>query len=105
MAGWLAMPPDLRPRLDIRYTGAEAEAVVATWFDARESGSEFIIGPLERDKATLLASLPGAGLIPTLLLNLPDDPTELASAGGEIAALALPPEAEAELAAIHALAT
>lgn len=105
MAGWLAMPPNLRPRLDIRYTGAEAEAVVATWFDARESGSEFIIGPLERDKATLLASLPGAGLIPTLLLNLPDDPTELAAAGGEIAALALPPEAEAELAAIHALAT
>ncbi|NBB93950.1 MAG: hypothetical protein GVY32_12375 [Gammaproteobacteria bacterium] len=104
VAGWLAMSPDLRPQLDFRYVGEGPQAVLAAWFDARENGSEFLIGPLEQDKADALASLPDAGLIPTLLLNLPDDPAVLAEAGGEIAALALPPETEAELAAIQALA-
>ncbi len=104
VAGWLRQPPDQRPKLAFRYVGAEPEDIIAAWFDARESGTDFLIGPLDRDKAQTLSELPDAGLIPTLLLNLPQAPDRLAEAGGEIAALALPPEAEAELAAIHALA-
>lgn len=105
VAGWLSLSPDRRPELAFRYLGPEPEAVLSAWFDARESGTDFLIGPLEREKADALAALPDAGIVPTLLLNLPDDPSLLAESGGEIAALALPPEAEAELAAIHALAT
>ncbi|WP_376696428.1 penicillin-binding protein activator [Wenzhouxiangella sp. EGI_FJ10305] len=105
VAGWLRLPPDHRPRLTFRYIGSEPEAVVSAWFDARENGTDFLIGPLDRGKAQALADLPDAGVIPTLLLNLPEDVDRLAEAGGEIAALALPPETEAELAAIHALAT
>ncbi len=104
VAGWLRLPPGQRPRLAFRYVGPEPEDIVAAWFDARESGTDFLIGPLDRGQARALAELPDAGLIPTLLLNLPENAERLAEAGGEITALALPPETEAELAAIHALA-
>jgi outer membrane PBP1 activator LpoA protein len=104
IAGWLALPPRLRPELAFRYVGQAPEAVLSAWFDAREAGTDFIIGPIDRAQADLLAEQPDAGLVPTLLLNLPDEPEALGRAGGEIAALALPPETEAELAAIHALA-
>jgi len=105
MARWLDLPPRLRPELTFRYLGQPPEAVLSAWFDAREADTDFIIGPLDRAQADLLANQPDAGLIPTLLLNLPERPEVLGQAGGEIAALALPPETEAELAAIHALAT
>lgn len=104
VAGWLQLPPRQRPALEFQYIGATPEDAVAAWFDARETGTDFLIGPLDRDKAQALADLPDAGLIPTLLLNLPDDVERLTRAGGELTALALPPETEAELAAIHALA-
>lgn len=105
VAGWLRLPPGQRPQLDFRYIGSEPEDVLAVWFDARENGTDFLIGPLDRGQAQALAEIPDAGLIPTLLLNLPEDVDRLAEAGGEMTALALPPETEAELAAIHALAT
>lgn len=105
IAAWLDLPPTRRPQVDFRYIGPEPEDALAAWFDAREQGSEFIIGPIDRGQADALATLPDAGLIPTLLLNLPDDPGVLGEASGEIAALALPPEVEAEMAAIHALAS
>jgi hypothetical protein len=105
VAGWLRLPPGQRPRLDFRYVGPDPGDVLAAWFDAREQGTDLLIGPLDRAKAQALAELPDAGVVPTLLLNLPEEPGRLAESGGEIAALALPPETEAELAAIHALAT
>lgn len=105
VAGWLRLPPDQRPRLTFRYIGPETGDVLSAWFEARENDTDFLIGPLDRRKAQALAELPDAGVIPTLLLNLPEDVDRLAEAGGEITALALPPETEAELAAIHALAT
>lgn len=105
LAGWLSLPPRQRPRLDFRYVGPEPQDVLAAWFDARENGTDLLIGPLDRRKAQALAELPDAGVMPTLLLNLPEEAERLDEAGGEIAALALPPETEAELAAIHALAT
>lgn len=104
LAGWLRLPPRQRPQLEFRYIGSQPDSVMAAWFDARESGTDFLIGPLDRAHAQQLAELPDAGLIPTLLLNLPDNPERLAESGGEMTALALPPETEAELAAIHALA-
>jgi len=104
LAGWLNLPPRQRPRLEFRYIGGEPEDALAAWFDARESGTDFLIGPLDQRKAQALAELPDAGLIPTLLLNLPEDADRLSDSGGEMTALALPPEIEAELAAIHALA-
>lgn len=104
LAGWLGLSPQRRPRLDFRYIESASEDVVAAWFDARDNGTDFLIGPLDRRQAQALAELPDAGVIPTLLLNLPEEIERLNEAGGEMAALALPPEAEAELAAIHALA-
>jgi outer membrane PBP1 activator LpoA protein len=105
LAGWLRLPPRQRPELAFRYIGEAPEDVLAAWFDAREQGTDLLIGPLDRRKAQALAELPDAGVIPTLLLNLPEEVDRLAEASGEMTALALPPETEAELAAIHALAT
>jgi len=104
LAGWLRLPPSRRPPLQFRYIGSEPADALAAWFDARENGTGFLIGPLDRRQAQALAEVPDAGLIPTLLLNLPEDPDRLGQAGGEVTALGLPPETEAELAAIHALA-
>jgi len=105
LAGWLQIPPDRRPELVFDYLGDEPESAVAAWFDARERGSDFLIGPLDQPKVQALAELPDAGVIPTLLLNLPDDAQLLSTGSGELAAIALPPEIDAEQAAIHALAT
>jgi uncharacterized protein len=105
LAGWLQLTPDRRPQLEFRYIGEAPEDALSAWFDARENGTDFLIGPLGREQADALSRQPDAGLIPTLLLNLPDDPELLTKSAGEIMALALPPESEAELAAIHALAT
>jgi len=102
VSAWLDTTPQRRPELHFHYIGSDPDAIVAAWFDAREQGSEMLIGPLDRTQVKALVELPDAGLLPTLLLNLPDDPEVLANASG-LAALALPPEEEAELAAIRAL--
>ncbi len=102
VSAWLDVAPQRRPELHFHYIGSDPDAIVAAWFDAREQGSEMLIGPLDRTQVKALVELPDAGLLPTLLLNLPDDLEILTESPG-LAALALPPEEEAELAAVRAL--
>ncbi|MFU8876910.1 MAG: penicillin-binding protein activator [Wenzhouxiangellaceae bacterium] len=106
LARWLQMSPGSRPELDFVYTPATRDAAVGAWFDARERGSDFIIGPLARDQVGPLLDLPDSGL-PILMLNRPperiDLPEQVVPESMPIAMLALPPEEEAELAAARAL--
>ena len=102
IASWLQTVPAQRPELRFHYVGSDPVDIIATWFDAREQGAELLIGPIDRAQVNELLSLPDAGTLPTLLLNLPDDPEALAEKSG-MSALALPPEEEAELAAVRAL--
>jgi uncharacterized protein len=102
VSAWLDIAPQRRPELRFHHIGSDPDDIVATWFDAREQGAEMLIGPLDRAQVNALVALPDAGLLPTLLLNLPDDPALLTNTAG-LAALALPPEEEAELAAVRAL--
>ncbi len=102
VSAWLDTTPQRRPELRFHHIGNEPDDIIAAWFDAREQGAEMLIGPLDRSQVNALVALPNAGLMPTLLLNLPDDPARLADTPG-LAALALPPEEEAELAAVRAL--
>ncbi|QOC23420.1 penicillin-binding protein activator [Wenzhouxiangella sp. AB-CW3] len=102
VSAWLETPPDHRPELHFHYVGGNADDMVATWFDAREQGADLLIGPLDRNQVNALLELPDADMLPTLLLNLPDESTALEQAPG-MTALALPPEEEAELAAARAL--
>ena len=102
IASWLQNIPSQRPELQFHYVGGDPVDIIATWFDAREQGAELLIGPIDRAQVDELLALPDAGTLPTLLLNLPDDPKALAEKSG-MAALALPPEEEAELAAVRAL--
>ena len=48
MTAWLAEPPDQRPELLFRLIDDQPDSVLATWFEARELGVDFMIGPLER---------------------------------------------------------
>lgn len=102
LAAWLEMPRDRRPQLDFHYLGNEPDAAVGARFEARERGSEFVIGPLVRSQIDPLLALPDAGL-PTLLLNRPAGEVALPDPAQPIALLALPPEEEAELVAVRAL--
>lgn len=103
LAGWLELIPRRRPDIRFHYLGEGADAVIPAWFDAREQGAEFVIGPLDRDQVDALLTLPDGGLIPTVLLNRPRNPEHLHQAEGSLASLALPPEEEAEMAAVRAL--
>lgn len=102
VAAWLTMPADRRPELDFQYLSDREDAAVGAWFEAREGGSDFVIGPLDRDQVASLVAQPDAGL-PTLLLNRPPDGVEAPRPSQSLAMLALPPEEEAELAAVRAL--
>lgn len=102
MARWLQIAPDRRPELDFIYTPAAPEAAVGAWFDARELGSEFFIGPLARDQIVPLLNLPDPGM-PMLMLNRPPEDTDPPDSALPLAMLALPAEEEAELAAARAL--
>jgi uncharacterized protein len=102
VSAWLEFMPEHRPELRFHYLGSRPDDIVATWFDAREQGAELLIGPLDREQVEALVEMPGADMLPTLLLNLPDDKERLRQTSG-LAALALPPEEEAELAAVRAL--
>ncbi len=101
MSAWLDIPPDRRPELLFRYAGEDPQDVIAAWFDLREAGADFLIGPLEREQVETLVDLPDPGL-PVLLLNHPSD-TGMLGASGALRAFALLPEDDAELAAAHAL--
>lgn len=102
MSGWLELAPEHRPELNFIYVDDTPESAVSAWYDARERGSDFLIGPLDRDQVNEMIRVPGAGLLPSLLLNVPDEPERLEQAGA-IAAIGLLPEEEAELAAVRAL--
>ncbi len=102
VSAWLDLPPDRRPELSFKYIDEQAGSATAAWFEARESGADFMLGPLERGPVDELAGLPDASL-PMLLLNHPTDPSMLAHGSGMVHALGLLPEEEAELAAVHAL--
>lgn len=102
LAGWLEMPADRRPQLDFHYLDSSADAAVGAWFEARRQGSEFVIGPLARGQVDSLVTLPDTAL-PTLLLNRPTEDGMLPEPMRPVAMLALPPEEEAELAAVRAL--
>jgi len=102
LAAWLQMSRDRRPALDFHYLGNEPDAAVGAWFEARERGSDFVIGPLARNQVGALLTLPDLAL-PTLLLNRPAEDGALPVPARPIAMLALPPEEEAELAAVRAL--
>lgn len=99
---WFELPPSQRPVLDFLRIGTTAEDAIAGWFDARERGADFIIGPLERSQVDTLSELPSPG-VPMLLLNHPSDqgwPNRLAPG---LHAFGLVPEEEAELLAVRAL--
>ncbi len=102
MTAWLSEPPDRRPELLFRLIEDRADAMLATWFEARELNVDFMIGPLERNQVDSLMTLPDPGM-PILLLNHPSDPAELDAMHGPIQAIGLLPEEEAELAAVQSL--
>jgi len=102
LAAWLEQAPDNRPELTFMYIGDEPEAVMSAWFDAREAGADFMIGPLEREQVDTLLALPDPAL-PVLMLNHPSNPASFDGVAGPIHAIGLLPEEEAELAAVHAL--
>ncbi|MFU8833185.1 MAG: penicillin-binding protein activator, partial [Wenzhouxiangella sp.] len=102
LAAWLEQSPDRRPELIFSYIGAEPDAIMSAWFDAREAGADFMLGPLEREQVDLLLTLPDPAL-PVLMLNHPSDPASFDGVAGPIHAIGLLPEEEAELAAVHAL--
>ncbi len=101
IARWLEMPADLRGELDFLELDSTPESAVSAWFQALERGADFVIGPLERAQVDALAEMPQLS-IPALFLNQPEQ-HDLGN-HGMAQYLALPPEAEAEDAAIQALA-
>jgi len=102
LAAWLQMPRDRRPQLEFHYLDNDADAAVGAWFEARERGSDFVIGPLASSQVDSLLALPDIS-VPTLLLNRPTDDSLVPDPTRPVAMLALPPEEEAELAAVRAL--
>jgi outer membrane PBP1 activator LpoA protein len=102
LSAWFEMRPQDRPELIFREVADREGAILGLLFEARELGVDFMIGPLERDQVDSLVGLPDAGL-PILLLNHPSDPALLEAQFGEIQAIGLIPEEEAELAAVQAL--
>ena len=105
VSAWLALPERQRPRLSFYYLEDRQDAAVGAWFQARDDGVDALIGPLDRRQIAPLLQLPDSGF-PMLLLNRPQATPEFMPAiepVRSISILALPPEEEAELAAVHAL--
>ncbi len=102
LAAWLTLPPERRPELDFIYLDSMPDAAVGGWFAARENGADFIVGPLDRRQIPALLALPDVG-VPMLLLNRPPPDAAWPTPAQPLAMLALPPEEEAELAAVRAL--
>ncbi|MDT8408358.1 MAG: penicillin-binding protein activator [Wenzhouxiangellaceae bacterium] len=110
LAAWLELSPERRPGLDFYYLSEDPNAALGARFQAREAGHDWIVGPLDRNQIAPLLSAPDSAMS-MLLLNRPDagsntEPgvqTAWPRPAQPIAMLALPPEEEAELAAVHAL--
>lgn len=97
---WFSMAPGQRPRLEFLYLGERPEQAVGALFQAIEHGHGMSIGPLAREQVEALLALPDTGL-PQLMLNRPGAPPQHWPSA--VSLLALPPEEEAELAAVRAL--
>lgn len=104
LARWLTIPPEYRPVLEFLQLPPEPHAAAGARFEAQARGADMIIGPLDRRQIDALLAQPGTG-IPMLLLNQPDDPGTSGHEPELVYFLALPPEEEAEQAAVHALDT
>jgi hypothetical protein len=102
LAEWWTLAPDRRPALDFRYVGDGEGDAARAWTEAVAAGAEFVIGPLARGQIAPVVERSDAST-PTLLLNRPVEPAALPGRERPIAVLALPPEEEAELAAVRAL--
>jgi len=102
LSAWLEQSAETRPELDILYLDDREDAAAGARFEALERGADLIIGPLPRNQIGPLLALPDGG-VPTLLLNRPEPTTPPVSPARAVAMLALPPEEEAELAAVRAL--
>jgi uncharacterized protein len=102
VSAWMGLPPDRRPELLFKYIDDHPDAVISAWFELREAGIDFIIGPLERNQVDALLTLPDPGL-PMLMLNHPSEQNDNGDRFGTIHAIGLLPEEEAELAAVQAL--
>lgn len=102
LAAWLEQPPARRPELEFMYLDERVDAAVGARFEAAEHGHSLVIGPLPREQVEAALALPDAAL-PQILLNRPRDRQLESAASQSIVMLALPPEEEAELAAVHAL--
>jgi outer membrane PBP1 activator LpoA protein len=102
LSAWLQLPLQARPALEFMHLDDRPDAAVGARFEAVERGHSMVIGPLPREQVDAVLMLPDGGL-PQILLNRPrDEPTGMSSTHAA-ATLALPPEEEAELAAVHAL--
>lgn len=102
LARWLSIPAESRPVLEFLELPPSPEAAAGARFEAQARGADMIIGPLDRRQIDTLLAQPGAG-IPMLLLNQPEAPDAVERDPGLVYFLALPPEQEAEQAAVHAL--
>lgn len=102
VTAWMDLPRSRRPELDFLYLASTPDAAVGAWFEARERGADFILGPLDRAQIPALLALPDPA-VPMLLLNRPPPEAQWPTPAQPLAILALPPEEEAELAAIRAL--
>jgi len=102
VSAWLALPEGRRPVLDFLALDDAPDAAVGAWFEARERGADFVLGPLDREQIPGLLALPDSS-VSTLLLNRPPDGVETPTPARPLAILALPPEEEAELAAVRGL--
>ncbi len=100
--GLLAMhaadPSPDKPQVEIYDTGADPAQVLEAYRQAVRAGAEFVIGPLGREAATLLARR-GEITVPTLLLSHLDDEK---TGTGLLLQFGLPPEQEARAAAERA---
>lgn len=102
ISAWLEMPPQNRPELLFKYIDDESDAMIATLFELREAGVDFMIGPLERNQVDTLMALPDPAL-PMLMLNHPSQPLIDVESHHSVHGIGLLPEEEAELAAVQAL--
>ncbi len=102
LAAWLEQPVQRRPALEFIHLDARADAAVGARFDAAERGHSLVIGPLPREQVEAVLALPDSA-VPQILLNRPRDMPTGSWWARSMALLALPPEEEAELIAVHAL--
>ena len=85
-----------RPEVTVHDTGGEAERARAALAEAREAGSDAVIGPLTRDAVRAVADIDDAP--PILALNTLED----GDSHDHLFLFPLSPEAEAQQAARHA---